>query len=119
MHPPVTKPVTLTYRQVKHLKSFLTSRGHGHAATEKLEDALKDARRGRRGAVPDTTPTPIKVFVFQQLAINDLSAEQAVFNAFVRSSRYEKDGARDAIHMRYAYEDTRGRVQAGFGRALC
>ena len=56
--------------------------------------------------------------MFKQLAINDFSAEQAHFNAFVRSSRYEKDGARDATHMRYAYEDTKGRMLAGFGRAL-
>ena len=118
LHAPVKKPVTLTYRQVKHLKGFLVDRGHRHTATEELGDALKAARRGCRGTVPDSTPTPIKVSVFQQLAINDFSAEQALFNAFVRSSRYGKDGAHDATHMRYAYEDTKGRMRAGFGRAL-
>ena len=47
-----------------------------------------------------------------------MSAEQAHLNTFVRSSRYEKDGARDATHMRHAHEDTNGRILAGFGRAL-
>ena len=56
--------------------------------------------------------------MFKQLATNDFSAERALLNAFVRSSRYEKDGARDATHMRYACEDTKGRMLAGFRRAL-
>ena len=97
--------------------SFLADRGHGRATTEKLEDALK-ARHGRRGTVPDSTPTPIKVSVFKQLAIDGFSSEKVFFNAFGRSSHCEKDGACGATHMRYAYEDTNGRTLAAFGRVL-
>lgn len=104
--------IRLNYAQVKALAEMLAR--NGVVVPNELTEVLDELRHSRR-PIALSLPTSVRVSAFKHLLINDRHAEQALFNAYIRSKRFEPFGSRDATFARF-YSGPERNEPAFFGR---
>jgi len=104
--------IRLNYIQVKAFSEMLA--GNSIRIPSELIEVLQELRRSRKRIV-GTHPTSVKVSAFKHLRINDRHVEQALFNVYIRSKRFEPIAGRDATFARFASGTGKNKT-AFFGR---
>jgi len=99
--------IRLNYAQVRALAEFL---GKDHI--EVPSDLTAVISSMHAGTIP-SRETNFKVPAFKHLRINDHQTDQALYNCFIRSKRFERIDARDATFARFG-EGYFGRVDFFF-----
>jgi hypothetical protein len=104
--------IRLNYLQVKGFSEMLAD--NSIRIPRELTEALQELRRSRK-RIAVSLPTGVKVSAFKHLLINDRHVEQALFNAYIRSKRFEPIVSRDATFARFSSGSGENKT-AFFGR---
>ena len=104
--------IRLNYIQVKAFSEMLA--GNSIRIPSELTEVLQELRRSWKRIV-GTCPTSVKVPAFKHLRINDRHVEEALFNVYIWSKRFEPVAGRDATFTRFA-SGTGENNTAFFGR---
>jgi hypothetical protein len=103
--------IRLNYVQVKALAEMLAA--NNVVVPRELTEVLEKLQHSRR-SLALSLPTNVRVTAFKRLLINDMHVDQALFNACIRSKRFEPFGSRDATFARF-YSGAEQNEPAFFG----